>query len=341
MPYPKTGNNARLTPRGPDVVYVQHAPVPPATADPPKTKAKPQKREEQRKAEGKRAEVQPKRRLRDEDEDEDEPGPGPVGNTKGKQRVVDPSTRKGPVGAKPKGIEERQAEEGSPEVVEVKPPPGYRVPKPTSTMRQRPCKHCKRLGRVCADQVGGKACVECAKVKMRCEADDEDHPPVAFKRPALTGARPPKRKKMQTSDEEEEEQAPAPPPRPAASHSRQPPKFKSAKVVMSSSEEQPLRTFAELEEENSKSTILPLYTNLTNLLLEALWGKVEKLEGQVNKLQEQTRMMFLQDSNHTHQAQLNNQQAELGSSARSFQKLKAKVRLMEREAGEVSGRQVK
>jgi hypothetical protein len=73
---------------------------------------------------------------------------------------------KGKAKAKLKEVEEQLEEDKEPEVVEVRPPPGHRAPKSTGRPRQPPCKRCNRLGRVCAEQLGGKACVECAKVKQ-------------------------------------------------------------------------------------------------------------------------------------------------------------------------------
>ena len=35
-------------------------------------------------------------------------------------------------------------------------------------LRKTPCQHCVRGGRQCLAQVGGWACVSCAKLKMRC-----------------------------------------------------------------------------------------------------------------------------------------------------------------------------
>jgi hypothetical protein len=190
------------------------------------------------KAEGKT----PKYRV----EEDARPRPVLIG-TGAKEEPVKKS--KGKAKAKPKEIEEQPEEDEEPEVVEVRPPPGNRAPKSTGRPRQPPCKRCNRLGRVCAEQLGGKACVECAKVKMKCEAVDEDQEPEAStSRPAPTGSRPQKRKKTETSDEEPEVPRPKPAPRPKPRTMAK--TDKRPEIVVSSGEERPVRTFAELEEEN-------------------------------------------------------------------------------------------
>jgi hypothetical protein len=195
------------------------------------------------KAEGKVPEAQQKKRHRPTTRSEDEAEPRPVHVPKrGKGKVVDEGTKKTKTKVRvvPEVRDLREDDDDS--VVEVK------------KLRDPPCKRCKRLNKVCAEQQVGKACGECAKVKMKCEAAGDDPRPVpSDARPEASTTRRPKRKKTETSDEEPEAPAPRPKPVPRPKPRMKATALKSAEVVMMTSEEdRPLRTFAELEAENSK-----------------------------------------------------------------------------------------
>ena len=47
-------------------------------------------------------------------------------------------------------------------------------PKSTGRLRDEPCKRCEKLKYMCFDQIGGKACIDCAKSKMRCIGPGEE-----------------------------------------------------------------------------------------------------------------------------------------------------------------------
>ena len=103
------------------------------------------------------------------------PAPGPSRHDK-------PVSKRQPFGqVKEKGMvpEEVQDRPSAPQVDKKR-----ASPKPTGSLRDPPCVRCSKSGRKCQEQAGvGKACVFCAKVKMKCivEDDDEDQDPKAGK----------------------------------------------------------------------------------------------------------------------------------------------------------------
>ena len=164
------------------------------------------------------------------------PAPGPSRHDK-------PVSKRQPFGqVKEKGMvpEEVQDRPSAPQVDKKR-----ASPKPTGSLRDPPCVRCSKSGRKCQEQAGvGKACVFCAKVKMKCivEDDDEDQDPKAGKvrvmnpAPALAPAQvklkqpmPSTKPVVEDDDKDQDPKAgkvrvtnPAPAPAPAQVKSKQP-----------------------------------------------------------------------------------------------------------------------
>jgi hypothetical protein len=151
-----------------------------------------------------------------------------------------------------KVVESDEESEGSPA------PKKRASPKSNGNLRTPGCKRCVKTRRNCYDQKGfAKACVACAKIKMKCESLSEDEEseddPAPKKKPAVGGSkRPAPTSKPAPKKKPAREASPAPHPAPGASKKR-----KASPVLISSGSDEPTprtrkRTFAELDKTDGK-----------------------------------------------------------------------------------------
>jgi hypothetical protein len=96
---------------------------------------------------------------------------------------------------KRKAVEENSEEEEIGDVKGKKRASKHVAPKPTGLLRSEDCKRCVRLEMDCMEQVGGRACVACATIKVKCVDISDPQPEPATK---------PNKKKVSVVDDEPE-----------------------------------------------------------------------------------------------------------------------------------------
>ena len=104
-----------------------------------------------------------------------------------------PKVKLGPIEQSLSSDSDEGGDEGE-KVIHVKPPPKQavnkagkkthaetkqkdqkrRTIKSTGTLRDEPCARCDRMKYMCFDQIGGKACIHCAKAKAKCVGHGEE-----------------------------------------------------------------------------------------------------------------------------------------------------------------------
>jgi hypothetical protein len=135
-------------------------------------------------------------------------------------------------------------------------------PKTTGRLRKTICSRCHRKGLECLVQVGGRACVACAKLKVRCIEVGEEEIPAASEKPAKKApapAAPPKQPTIKSKPRKKAPAKPISPPPPPKKRQQTKKTVKSVGTIVddegTGGDERPRkkqRTFAELSRGSGK-----------------------------------------------------------------------------------------